>query len=91
MPLLFMLGRIVATPGALDAMSRSSQSVGEFLAKHARGEWGELDAFDTQANSAAIRDGSRILSSYTTRQNEVIWVITEADRTSTCLLLPCEY
>ena len=67
------------------------KSVGEFLAKHARGEWGDLDAFDIEANRAAIRDGSRILSSYSTRLNEVIWVITEADRTSTCLLLPCEY
>lgn len=88
---LFKLGKIVATPGALEALGRSAQSPGEFLTKHARCEWGELDTHDTEANKAALRDGSRILSSYTTHQGEVIWVLTEADRSSTCLLLPCEY
>lgn len=88
---LFSLGKLVATAGALDALARSEQSPGEFLTKHARGEWGDLDAFDTEANRAAIRDGSRILSSYKTRQGEVIWVITEADRSSTCILLPSDY
>jgi hypothetical protein len=88
---LFKLGTIVATPAALDVLSRSRQSPGEFLTKHARGEWGDLDPFDTEANQTAIRDGSRILSSYKTRLGEAIWVITEADRTSSCLLLPCEY
>jgi hypothetical protein len=88
---LFSLGKIVATPGALDALARSSHSPGEFLTKHARGEWGDLDPFDTEANWTAIRDGSRILSSYRTRQGEKIWVITEADRSSTCLLLASEY
>ena len=88
---LFALGKIVATAGALQALGRSEQSPGEFLTKHARGEWGDLDAFDTEANRTAIRDGSRILGSYQTRQGEVIWVITEADRSSTCLLTPSEY
>lgn len=88
---LFALGKIVATPGALEALSRSEQSPGEFLTKHARGEWGDLDAFDAEANWTAIRDGSRILSSYQTRQGVKIWVITEADRSSTCLLLASEY
>jgi hypothetical protein len=88
---LFALGKIVATPGALEALNRSSQSPGEFLTKHARGEWADLDTFDTEANWTAIRDGSRILSSYQTREGEKIWVITEADRSSTCLLLASEY
>ncbi len=88
---LFNLGQIVATPGALQALGRSEQSPGEFLAKHARGEWGDLDAFDTEANRTAIREGDRILSSYQTRQGETIWVITEADRSSTCILLPSDY
>lgn len=88
---LFKLGKLVATPGALEALGRASQSPGEFLAQHARGEWGELDTHDTEANKAALRYGSRILSIYTTRQGEVIWVLTEADRASTCILLPSEY
>ena len=81
----------MATPGALEALGRSAQSPGEFLTKHARGEWGDLDAFDTEANKAAIRDGSRILSSYTTRHGDKVWIITEADRSSTCVLLSSEY
>ena len=88
---LFTLGNIVATPGALEALGRSGQSPGEFLTVHARGEWGELDAHDTAANKAALRDGSRILSQYSTRCGDVIWVLTEADRASACILLPSEY
>ncbi len=88
---LFKLGKIVATPGALNALGRSSQCPGEFLAKHVGGDWGELDAFDTEANRTAVRDGGRILSSYTTRQGETVWIITESDRSSTCLLLPEDY
>ncbi len=84
---LFNLGRVVATPGALDALRRSSQSPGEFLKRHVEGHWGE----DKQENDIALREGNRILSSYTTRQSDKIWVITEADRSSTCLLLPEEY
>lgn len=88
---LFKLGKIVATQGALVALGRASQSPGELLTRHARGEWGDLDAHDTEANRAAIRDGSRILSSYTTRLGDKVWIITEADRSSTCLLTPDEY
>jgi hypothetical protein len=88
---LFDLGQIVATPGALNALRCSSQSPGEFLTKHARGEWGELDDHDTEANQTALREGGRILSSYKTRLGDVIWVISEADRSSTCILLPEEY
>lgn len=88
---LFTLGTVVATPGALAALRRSSQSAGEFVTKHARGEFGDLDAFDAEANRAAIRNGSRVLSSYATRLGETVWIITEADRSSTCILLPSEY
>ncbi|MBY0460863.1 MAG: hypothetical protein K2V38_26385 [Gemmataceae bacterium] len=88
---LFTLGKIVATQGALDALGRSGQSPGEFVTKHARCEWGERDAHDTEANKAALRDGSRILSSYSTRLGDKVWIITEADRSVTTLLLPEEY
>ena len=88
---LLDLGQVVATPGALNALRRSSQSPGEFLTKHARGEWGDLDDHDTEANRAALRDGGRILSSYKTRLGDTIWLITESDRSVTTFLLPDEY
>jgi len=75
----------------LEALGRSAQSPGEFITRHARGEWGDLDAHDTEANKAALRDGSRILSSYTTRHGDKGWIITEADRSSTCQLTPNKY
>jgi hypothetical protein len=88
---LFTLGRIVATPGALECLGRSSQIPGDFLKRHLRGEWGDLDAHDAEENQTALREGGRILSSYKTRLGEVVWVITEADRSSTCILLPEDY
>ncbi len=88
---LFNLGKLVATPGAINALRRSSQSAGEFLTKHVRGEWGNLDDHDIEENQRALREGTRILSSYTTSLGDVIWVITEADRSSTCILLPEDY
>jgi hypothetical protein len=92
----FSLGRIVATPGALEALTAAGQSADEFLARHACGEWGELDHEDCEANDAALIDGSRILSAYKTRKGECIWIITEAaddqgHRSSSTLLLPREY
>ncbi len=88
----FNLGRIVATPGALEALEESGQSPGDFLERHVQGDWGILDDEDKQLNDQSLIDGSRILSSYTTlKGNTKIWVITEADRSSTCLLLPEDY
>ena len=92
----FSLGRIVATPGALHALHDAGQSVGEFLARHVTGDWGDLDDEDRNLNNAAVIDGSRILSAYTTRKRERIWVITEAVnevglRYCTTILKPEEY
>jgi hypothetical protein len=92
----FSLGRILATPGALEALAAAGQSADEFLARHACGDWGDLDDEDRQANDAALIDGSRILSAYTLRTKERLWVITEATnevglRYATTLLLPSEY
>jgi hypothetical protein len=89
--MLFELGSVVATPGALSALHRSGQTPGEFLRRHRSGEWGSLDRDDEQANHDALREGGRILSSYRTLQDDTIWIITEADRSSTTLLLPSEY
>jgi hypothetical protein len=92
----FSLGRIVATPGAMQALQAAGQSADQFLVRHVVGDWGDLDDEDKSLNDAALIDGSRILSAYTTRKGERIWVITEAVnevglRYSTCLLLPSEY
>jgi len=88
---MFDLGQVVATPGALNALHRSSQSPAEFLQRHVSGDWGDVDEDDSKANWIALKEGERILSSYKTRQGDAVWVITEADRSSTCLLLPEEY
>jgi hypothetical protein len=74
----FGLGRVVATPGALEALAAAGQSADEFLARHITCDWGELDSEDKSLNDAALIDGSRILSAYKTRKGERIWIITEA-------------
>ncbi len=74
----FSLGRIVATPGALEALRDSGQTPAEFLARHVTGDWGDLDQEDRSFNNAALIDGSRILSVYVTRKGERLWIITEA-------------
>lgn len=88
---LFPLGQTVATPGALEALDQSGQSPAEFLDRHVRGDWGDLCPDDKQSNEDALTDGTRILSAYKTNQGIRIWVITTADRSSTCILLPDEY
>lgn len=92
----FGLGRLVATPAALEAIGRAGQDPLFFLERHARGDWGEVDAEDGKLNDEAVRDGSRILSAYRTLKGEKVWIITEAEgdagqRASTCILLPEEY
>jgi hypothetical protein len=87
----FPLGQIVATPGALEALQRSSQSPVEFLNRHVSGDWGDVDEHDRQANEDALVDGERLLSAYRTRLDDRIWVITERDRSVTTLLLPEDY
>ncbi len=88
----FNLGKIVATPGALEALEQSGQSPSVFLSRHVQGDWGILDDEDKQLNDQALIDGSRLLSAYRSlKGNTKIWLITEADRSSTCLLLPEEY
>jgi hypothetical protein len=82
--------------GALEALRAAGQQPHEFLARHVTGDWGDLDAEDRSLNNAAVRDGSRILSAYVTRNGERLWIITEAaddqgHRPSSCLLLPSEY
>ena len=89
--MLFPLGRIVATPGALQALEAAGEQPAQFLDRHASGDWGELDDEDKQENEFSVRNGFRIFSAYTTRAGEKLWIITEADRSATTVLLPEEY
>ena len=87
----FSLGQIVATPGSLRALEESGQSPGYFLDRHIVADWGEVGAEDKRLNDEALVSGERLLSAYKTLRGVRLWVITEADRSSTCLLLPEEY
>jgi hypothetical protein len=84
------LGLVVATPEALKLLSEAGESPFAYLVRHATGDWGELCAFDRRQNEIALRDGYRVLSSYDILTGRV-WIITEADRSVTTILLPEEY
>ena len=91
MPTKFPFGILVATPGALDALERTGQSPLEFLSRHASGDWGEVCEADKKENDFSVRNGFRLLSAYRLRDGTKIWIITEADRSATTILLPEEY
>jgi len=75
----------------MNALHDRGLSAMELFLRHQRGDWGDLDAGDIEANRLALLDGSRLLSAYDLGEGWRVWVITEADRRSTCLLLPDEY
>ena len=87
---LFSFGQVVATPGALAMLDRQGVDANSLLTRHGGGDWGCLSAEDALANWSALDYGLRILSSYEIG-DERLWIITEAGRSSTCLLLPDEY
>ena len=87
----FPLGRTVATPGALVALVRARETPLPYLVRHAAGDWGDLDQDDRAENECALKDGCRILSAYRLADHTRIWIITEADRSVTTILLPDEY
>lgn len=83
---------MVATPGALEALETSGVSPARLLERHRSGDWGEVPPEDAKENERSVEHGYRILSSYPVGEpGEKVWIITEADRSSTCLLLPSEY
>ncbi len=88
---LFPLGRVVATVGALATIRDAGQNPREFIRRHVCGDWGELDSEDKKANDEALEHGLRIFSAYRADDAAKIWVITEADRSATTVLLPEEY
>ncbi len=88
----FPLGRLFYTPGVLNTLTGSQ--IFALIARHLRGDWSEMEPFDRRANERALLTGERIFSAYTVRSHgkEVrVWVITEADRSATTVLLPEEY
>ncbi len=88
---LLRLGQVVATPGALMALEKAGDSPQQFLERHVCGDWGELDEEDRQENALSLEHSFRLLSAYQTTAGEKLWVITEANRTLTTILLPNEY
>jgi len=87
----FDLGKIVATPGSIEAIEESGQSPSFFLDRHVCGDWGEVGDEDKLLNDEALVSGERLLSAYRTLKGVKLWIITEADRSSTTILLPEEY
>ena len=88
---LFTLGKLVATPGAIELLKQHELSPFDYVTRHWQGDWGDLDAEDVEANQAALQYGTRLFSSYRIGDQAKLWIITEADRSSTTLLLPSEY
>jgi hypothetical protein len=84
------LGEVVVTPGALRLLTERGEHPFDYLARHATGDWGDLDEHDRRQNQIALREGLRVFSSYETTAGHC-WVITEADRSVTTILLPEEY
>lgn len=90
-PVLVSLGQVAITSGARDALTACGQEARSFLLRHLRGDWGDVTPRDQAANDRALRDGDRLLSAYTVGDGVTLWIITEADRSATTLLLPNEY
>lgn len=87
----FPLGRLVATPHALSVLTDQGIPPLTLLERHARGDWGDLEAEDIQANQDALAHGWRLFSSYAIGQDIKVWIITEADRSVTTILMPDDY
>ena len=89
--MLFRLGRLCATAGAIRTLASAAADPIEYVARHLAGDWGDLDPVDSAANDRALQLGERIISAYRLPNGDKIWIITEADRSATTILLPAEY
>lgn len=87
----FSLGQLVATPGALEALQDAQVEPIKLIGRHVTGDWGDLQDEDKAENEFSVDRELRILSAYNLPTGEKIWIITEADRSATTLLLPSEY
>ena len=97
----FALGQVVATPGALQLLEQTSTNAMALLMRHVTGDWGDVCAEDAQENELSLAEGFRLMSVYALPLGdqvatdgdgrERVWLITEADRSVTTLLLPRDY
>ncbi len=87
---LFRLGQIVATPGVLNLLNQHSVSAWPYIERHVSGDWGCVPPEDARENELSVQNGFRVLSAYDIAGQRV-WIITEADRSATTLLMPYEY
>ena len=87
----FSVGRVVGTPGAIAALEEAGHEPAEFLDRHITGDWGEVPPEDAAANERAVRQGLRLLSVYKPKDEVKIWILTEADRSYTTVMLPEDY
>jgi hypothetical protein len=87
----FLLGQVVATPGAVEAIEAAKETAQQLIARHVTGDWGDLEEEDERENEFSVSNNLRILSAYSLSTGVKIWLITEADRSATTLLLPSEY
>ena len=90
---LFPLGATHITPGALDLLAAAGVAPAALLARHVAGDWGAVPPEDARENALSLRQGFRLVSSYPVGDDPTarVWIITEADRSATLLLLPSEY
>ncbi|MDQ3362403.1 MAG: hypothetical protein M3534_12220 [Actinomycetota bacterium] len=86
----FELGACVATPSALEVLDQRGVSPLDLLQRHASGDWGEIPKADARENERSLKHGLRVLSSYPVGDGKV-WIITEADRSATTVMLPEDY
>ncbi len=86
---LFSLGMVVATPAAIEDLTDADRA--NALARHARGDWGDVGADDRAENERSLKSGGRLLSVYHTTGGITFWVVTEADRNVTTILIPSDY
>ena len=91
MPPKFSLGQLVATPGALEALKDADVGFWPYIRRHLEGDWGDICPEDAAENELSLKEGFRLLSAYTLLSGDRIWIITEADRSATTILLPEEY
>lgn len=87
---LFELGRVVATPAVLEHLDREGVDIQPYLHRHEHGDWGDVTKNDAEANLLGAIHGGRMFSAYVVAGKRV-WIITEADQTSTAVLFPSEY
>lgn len=87
----FSPGKLVSTPGAMEIMTAHKCSPLDFLARHLTGDWGIVAPESSKLNNEALKYGHRLHSIYQIAPQKTIWLITEANRSATTFLLPCEY